>query len=133
MIAYANASTGSDSNARTYFFANGTTDGKTPVSAEAAAIFKAAGVPRNMFGVFYGHPAGSAGADAFGLPSVPRPSRTSPPSPAGPLGEPHRRAAALAQCCVVGGRVRRPVMLLRDAVATVSVGLERHGGIPEQR
>jgi hypothetical protein len=40
VIAYANATTGINSNAGKYFFANATTDGKTPVSAEAMAILK---------------------------------------------------------------------------------------------
>jgi len=66
VIAYANATTSSDSNAGKYFFANGTTDGKTPVSPEAAAIFKDIHGAPDMFGRYYGHPAGSAGADAFG-------------------------------------------------------------------
>ncbi len=66
VIAYANATTGSDSSAGKYFFANATTDGRTPVPAEAAAIFKSIGGAPDTFGVFYGHPAGSAGADAFG-------------------------------------------------------------------
>ena len=40
VIAYANSTSGSDSNAGKYFFANGTTNGKKPVSDEALAIFK---------------------------------------------------------------------------------------------
>ena len=40
LIAYANATTGTDSNAGKYFFANATTDGKTPVSAEANSSAK---------------------------------------------------------------------------------------------
>src|SRR5271166_5471516 len=39
VIAYVNSTTGPDSNAGKYFFANGTTDGKKPVSNEAMAIF----------------------------------------------------------------------------------------------
>ena len=39
MIAYANSTSGSDSNAGKYFFANGTTNGKKPASDEAMAIF----------------------------------------------------------------------------------------------
>ena len=40
VIAYANSTSGSDSNAGKYFFANGTTNGKKPASDEALAIFK---------------------------------------------------------------------------------------------
>jgi hypothetical protein len=66
VIAYANSTTGSDSNAGKYFFANGTTDGKTPVSDEAKAIFKEVGGGPDPFGRAYGRPAGTPGADAFG-------------------------------------------------------------------
>ena len=66
VIAYANSTSGSDSNAGKYFFANGTTDGKKPVSEEAMAIFKdVAGAP-DPFGRSYGRPGGTPGADAFG-------------------------------------------------------------------
>ena len=40
VLAYANATTAANSNSGKYFFANGTTDGKTPVSADAIAILK---------------------------------------------------------------------------------------------
>jgi membrane-associated phospholipid phosphatase len=66
LIAYANATSGSDSNSGKYFFANGTTDGKTSVSAEAAAMLKDNGGSPDTFGKAYGRPGGSAGADAFG-------------------------------------------------------------------
>jgi hypothetical protein len=66
LIAYANATTGSDSNAGKYFFANGTTDGKAPVSDEAAAILKSIGGVTDIFGRSYGHPAGGPASDAFG-------------------------------------------------------------------
>ena len=66
LIAYTNSTTGSDSNAGKYFFANATTDGKTPVSADAADILKQIGGSPDVFGLNYGHPAGSPGADAFG-------------------------------------------------------------------
>jgi hypothetical protein len=66
VIAYANATTGANSNSGKYFFANETTDGKTPVSTEAMAIFKNNhGIP-DIFGSAYGRPAGSSGADAYG-------------------------------------------------------------------
>lgn len=66
LIAYTNSTTGPDSNAGKYFFANATTDGKTPVSDEAMAILKAIGGAPDPFGRSYGRPAGSAGADVHG-------------------------------------------------------------------
>jgi hypothetical protein len=66
LIAYANATSANNSNAGKYFLANGTTDGKTPVSAEAMAILKANGGDTDVFGKNYGLPAGSPGADAYG-------------------------------------------------------------------
>ena len=66
VIAYANSTTGSDSNVSKYFFADGTTDGKNPVSDDAMAIFKDIGGAPDPFGRSYGRPAGTPGADAFG-------------------------------------------------------------------
>ncbi len=66
LIAYTNATTAADSNAGKYFFANATTDGKTPASDEAAAILKGNGGAPDAFGRFYGRPAGSPGAGAYG-------------------------------------------------------------------
>ncbi len=66
LIAYTNATTGADSNAGKYFFANATTNGRTPVSDEAAAILKQNGGAPDAFGRSYGRPAGSPGADAYG-------------------------------------------------------------------
>ncbi len=66
LIAYTNATAGWDSNAGKYFFANATTDGKTPVSADAADILKRNGGSPDVFGASYGRPAGTPGADAFG-------------------------------------------------------------------
>jgi hypothetical protein len=66
VIAYANATSGNNSNAGKYFLANETTDGKTPVSAEAMGILKANGGDTDVFGKNYGLPAGSPGADAYG-------------------------------------------------------------------
>ena len=66
LIAYTNAITGSDSNSGKYFFANGTQDGKAPVSEEAAAILKQNGGTADPFGRAYGRPGGSPGADAYG-------------------------------------------------------------------
>jgi hypothetical protein len=66
LIAYANATTASDSNSAKYFFANATTDGKTPVSPAAIEILKEIGGSPDMFGKNYGRPAGTSGADAYG-------------------------------------------------------------------
>jgi membrane-associated phospholipid phosphatase len=66
VIAYANAISGINSNSGKYFFANATTDGKTPVSAEAMEILKANGGDTDVFGKNYGLPAGTLGADAYG-------------------------------------------------------------------
>jgi PAP2 superfamily len=66
LIAYTNAATASDAGAGKYFFANGTTNGKTPVSAEARDILNKIGGSLDIFGTSYNRPAGSPGADAFG-------------------------------------------------------------------
>jgi PAP2 superfamily len=66
LIAYANATSGSNSNSGKYFFANTTTDGKTPVSSEAMEILKANAGDTDVFGKNYGLPAGTPGADAYG-------------------------------------------------------------------
>lgn len=66
LIAYATETSGTNSNSGKYFFANGTTEGKTPVSTAAMAIFKQNGGETDVFGKSYGLPAGSPGADAFG-------------------------------------------------------------------
>jgi hypothetical protein len=66
VIAYANATSGGNSNAGKYFFANATTDGKTPVSGKATAILKGNGGSTDIFGISYGLPAKSPGADLFG-------------------------------------------------------------------
>jgi hypothetical protein len=66
LIAYTIVTTESDSNSGKYFFANATTDGKTPVSNEAAAILKDDGGVTDVFGKGYGHPAGGPGADVYG-------------------------------------------------------------------
>ena len=66
LIAYTNAITASDSNSAKYFFANATTDGRQPVTAAAAGILQKIGGSPDVFGPSYGHPAGTAGADAYG-------------------------------------------------------------------
>jgi hypothetical protein len=66
VIAYANSTSGSDSSAGKYFFANATTNGKKPASDEATAIFKTVGGAPDPFGRAYGRPAGSPGADIYG-------------------------------------------------------------------
>lgn len=72
VIAYATATTQGNASAGKYFFANETTNGKDPASAQAKAtlpIIK--GKPdikgkTDMFGQAYGFPAGKPGADAYG-------------------------------------------------------------------
>lgn len=66
LIAYANSTTGADSNSGKYFFANATMDGRKPVSADAMAILKGNDGSPDPFGRIYGRPAGSPGADAYG-------------------------------------------------------------------
>jgi hypothetical protein len=66
VIAYANATSGNNSNSGKYFFANETTDGKTPVSGEAMDILKAKGGDTDVFGKNYVLQAGTQGADAYG-------------------------------------------------------------------
>ncbi len=66
LIAYANSTSGSDSNAGKYFFANGTTNGRQPASDEAMAIFKEAGGAPDPFGRAYNRRAGTPGADLYG-------------------------------------------------------------------
>jgi PAP2 superfamily len=66
VIAYANATTAANSNAGKYFFANATTDGKTPVSAAALEILKDIDGSCDIFGRSYGRPAGSPDADTYG-------------------------------------------------------------------
>jgi len=55
-----------DSNAAKYFFANATTDGKTPVSDKAMEILKEISGDTDVFGKNYNLPVGTPGADAYG-------------------------------------------------------------------
>jgi hypothetical protein len=66
LIACATGIAGSHSNEGKYLFANGTTDGKTPVPADELTILKEVHGETDIFGKGYGLPAGSAGADAYG-------------------------------------------------------------------
>lgn len=66
LIAYANGTTSANSNSGKYFFANATTDGKTPVSPQAQAILAGVHGTPDVFGRAYGLPAGAPGADPFG-------------------------------------------------------------------
>jgi PAP2 superfamily protein len=66
LIAYGNTTSRADSNLSKYFFANGTSDGKAPVSAAALAILTEIGGAPDMFGRAYGRPAGTPGANRFG-------------------------------------------------------------------
>ena len=66
VIAYACGVTSANASSGKFFFANATTNGKTPVSPQAQAILQAVhGIP-DVFGASYGLPAGSPGADPFG-------------------------------------------------------------------
>jgi hypothetical protein len=66
LIRYANATSGGNSSAGKYFFANGTTDGTKPVSTDASAIYTMNGGSPDPFGRAYGLPGGAAGADKYG-------------------------------------------------------------------
>jgi hypothetical protein len=66
LIAYANAVTGANAGAGKFFFANATTNGKTPVSPEAKSILDSISGRTDMFGIAYGLPTGSPGADKYG-------------------------------------------------------------------
>jgi hypothetical protein len=78
LIAYATAVSGANSGAGKYFFANGTTNGTVPVSAEALAILKDVDGETDVFGKGYKLPAGSPGADPYG---DSRPFQTEPSTP----------------------------------------------------
>jgi hypothetical protein len=66
VINYAIAVSGAHSNEGKYFFANETTDGKTPVPAAEAAIITELGGVADVFGAAYKLPAKTAGADLYG-------------------------------------------------------------------
>ncbi|HVT98545.1 MAG TPA: phosphatase PAP2 family protein [Acidobacteriaceae bacterium] len=66
LIRYATAVSGAHSNEGKYLFANGTTDGKTPVPSAEADIVSAAGGIEDVFGHAYHLQAGSPGADPYG-------------------------------------------------------------------
>jgi hypothetical protein len=66
LIAYTIATTSGNANSGKYFFANTTTNGKSPVSADAKAILTKIGGFPDMFGRAYGLRAGSPGADSIG-------------------------------------------------------------------
>lgn len=66
VIAYAVATSGSDSSMGKYIFANATTNGETPAPPEIQAILTEAGGVTDFYGRAYGRPAGSDGADPHG-------------------------------------------------------------------
>ncbi|MCB8880386.1 phosphatase PAP2 family protein [Acidisoma cellulosilytica] len=66
LIAYSISLTASDAGSGKFFFANGTTDGKTAVSADAEAIFKDIDGQVDIFGKAYNLPAGSPNGDKYG-------------------------------------------------------------------
>ena len=66
LVEYALATSSSHSNAAKFFFGNGTTDGKTPVSPQAQAIYTDVHGSPDPFGRAYNLPAGAPGADPNG-------------------------------------------------------------------
>lgn len=66
LIGYTAKLSGADSAAGKYFFANATTNGKTPVSAAAKAILTETGGTTDVFGKAYDDPAGAPHADPYG-------------------------------------------------------------------
>jgi hypothetical protein len=77
LAAYALAVAHGNSTAGKYFFANLTTDGKKPVSAEAKAILDSIGGSADMFGRAYGFPPGAPAPERTAMPGPFRPSRIS--------------------------------------------------------
>lgn len=66
LIIYSAKLTASDAGAGKYFFANETTDGKTPVSAAAMAIMTQAGGITDIFGKSNNDPAGPTNTEPYG-------------------------------------------------------------------
>jgi hypothetical protein len=66
LLAYSASTSGRNSNAGKYFFANGTTNGTKPVSDEAMQIFKDIHGTPDPFGRAYNKPAGGADSDKYG-------------------------------------------------------------------
>jgi hypothetical protein len=66
LVHYADAISGAHSNAGKYLFGNATTNGTTPVSAEAAAMLEKIGGKKDIFGKAYNLPAGTNGAGPYG-------------------------------------------------------------------
>ena len=66
LIGYAYATSSSDAGSGKYFFGNGTSDGKTPVSAAAMTILKGVAGTTDIFGKAYALPMGSKNADPYG-------------------------------------------------------------------
>ncbi len=66
VVSYADATSSVNSDAGKYFFANLTVDGKKPASPAAMAILKQVGGHSDVFGEYYGRPAGTPGANIYG-------------------------------------------------------------------
>ena len=66
LVAYASATTGSDSESGKFFFADATLHAKEPASTAAMAILREIDGTEDIFGKTYGLPAGSKGADLHG-------------------------------------------------------------------
>ena len=75
LIAVAYKTAAADAGAGKFFFANGTTDGKTPVEHDALDILMTICGTIDVFGKAYGLPAGTKGADIYGNS---RPFQTTP-------------------------------------------------------
>ena len=81
VIAYAEMTSAFDSNSAKYFFANATTDGKTPVSDAAAAILAEGHGVTDVYGLAYSKPRAAPAPTPTATRGHSRPSRTSPRSP----------------------------------------------------
>ena len=66
LMRYATAIAGAHSSEGKFLFANGTTDGKTPVPSAESGVVGAIGGIEDVFGNAYHLPAGSNGADRYG-------------------------------------------------------------------
>ncbi len=79
LLGYTNNITKSDSNSGKFFFANGTTDGKNPVSEAAKGIFAARGGVPDVFGKAYHGRAAARAPTPTAIPGRSRPCRSSTP------------------------------------------------------
>ncbi len=66
LITYSGTVTASDSGIAKYDLGDGTLNGTVPVSPAAGDLLKTIGGVTDIFGIAYGHPAGSPGSDPYG-------------------------------------------------------------------